>query len=74
MRKLAPARVQHRDDHLISCRVYIMRYEIILHLHEGTLDAKFTRALPVPVHPEVKFIPKRMVVPRLHDTVERFRT
>ena len=34
---------------------------------------KFTHALPVPVHPEVKFKPKRVVVPRLQDTVAGFR-
>ena len=34
---------------------------------------KNTHGLPVPAHREVDFTPERMVVPRLHDTVARFR-
>ena len=34
---------------------------------------KSTHELPVPGHREADFTPERVVVPRLHDTVARFR-
>lgn len=83
-RKLAPARVPYWDDYLISYRVYMMptlfSYHVGMKTHLTLLSAchfgltKFNHALPVPVHPEVKFIPKWVVVPRLHDTGAGSRT
>ena len=35
--------------------------------------AKSTQARPVPTHREANFTPERMVVPRVHNTVRRFR-
>ena len=84
MRKLAPARVSYRHDVLISYRVYMIMGHFISGLFEGTLHvdkiherfkiANITHALPVPVHWQTDFTPKRVVVSRLHDTVARFRT
>ena len=84
MRKLAPARVSHWDDFLISYRVYMMTGSFHISLFEGTLHvdkihvrfkiANITHALPVPVYRQTDFTPKRVVVSRLHDTVARFRT
>ena len=37
MRKLAPARVSHRDDFFISYHVYIMTGSFHISLFEGTL-------------------------------------
>ena len=37
MRKLAPARVSHRDDFLIPYRVYMMTGSFHISLFEGTL-------------------------------------
>ena len=39
MRKLAPGRVSHRDDFLISRRVYMMMGHFISRLFEGALHA-----------------------------------
>ena len=53
-------------------------------LFEGTLHVdqihvwfkieNITHALPVPVYRQTDFTPKRVVVPRLHNTAARFRT
>ena len=84
MRKLAPARVSHWDDFLISYRVYMMTGLFHILLFNGTFHvdkihvwfkiANITHALPVPVYRQTDFTPKRVVVSRLHDTVARFRT
>ena len=84
MRKLAPARVSHWDDFLISYRVYMMTGSFHILLFNGTFHvdkihvwfkiANITHALPVPVYRQTDFTPKRVVVSRLHDTVARFRT
>ena len=84
MRKLAPARVSHWDDFLISYRVYIMTGSFHILLFNGTFHvdkihvwfkiANITHALPVPVYRQTDFTPKWVVVSRLHDTVARFRT
>ena len=77
MRKLAPARVSHWDDFLISYRVYMMTGSFHILLFNGTFHvdkihvwfkiANITHALP-------DFTPKWKLVSRLHDTVARFRT
>ena len=79
IRKLAAARVSYRDDFLISYRVYIMTGSFHMSLFEGKLHvdkihvwfkiANITHALHVPVYRQTDFIPKRVVVSRLHDTV-----
>ena len=84
MRKLAPARVSHWDDFLISYRVYMMTGSFHILLFNGTFHvdkihvwfkiANITHALPVPVYRQTDFTPKRVVVSCLHDTVARFRT
>ena len=84
MRKLAPARVSHWDDFLISYRVYMMTGSFHILLFNGTLHvdkihvwfkiANITHALLVPVYRQTDFKPKWVVVSRLHDTVARFRT
>ena len=83
MRKLAPARVSHWDDFLISYRVYITEsFHILLFngrfhvdkIHVWFKIANITHALPVPVYRQTDFTPKWVVVSRLHDTVARFRT
>ena len=84
MRKLAPARVSHWDDFLISYRVYMMTELFHILLFNGTFHvdkihiwfkiASITHALPVPVYRQTDFTPKWVVVSRLHDTVARFRT
>ena len=84
MRKFAPARVSYRDDFLILYPVYTMTGSFHISLFERTLHvnkiyvwfkiANITHALPVPVHWQIDFPPKRVVVSRLHDTVARFRT
>ena len=84
MRKLTPARVSHRDDFLISYRVYMMTGSFHILLFKGTFHvdkihlwfkiANITHALPVPLYRQTDFTPKRVVVSRLHDTVARFRT
>ena len=84
MRKAAPARVSHRDDFLISYRVYMMTGSFYFLLFDGTFHvdkihvgfkiANITHALPVPVYRQTDFTPKWVVVSRLHDTVARFRT
>ena len=53
-------------------------------LSEGTLHVNkiqvwfkienITHELPVPVYRQTDFVPKRVVVSRLHDTIARFRT
>ena len=43
-------------------------------IHERFKIANITHALPVPVHRQTDFTPKRVVVSFLHDTVARFRT
>ena len=83
MRKLAPARVSHWDDFLISYRVYMMTGSFHILLFNGTFHvdkinvrfkiANITHALPVPVYRQTDFTPKWVVVLRLHDTVARFR-
>ena len=86
MRKLAPARVSHWDDFLISQRVYIMTgsFHTGILLFHGTFHvdkihvwfkiANITYTLPIPVYWQTDFTPKWVVVSRLHDTVARFRT
>ena len=84
MTKLAPAQVSWRDDCLISYRVYMMMGRFISRLFEGTLHvdkihvrfkiANITHALPVLVHRQKDFKPKRVVVSRLHDAAAKFRT
>ena len=83
-RKLAPARVSHWDDVLISDRVYMVTGSFHILLFKGTFHVdkihvwfkieNITHALPVPAYRETDFTPKRVVVSRLHDTVARFRT
>ena len=84
MRKLAPARVSHWDDFLISYRVYMMTGSFHVLLFNGTFHvdkihvwfkiANITHALPVPVYRQTDFTPKWVLVSRLHDTIARFRT
>ena len=84
MRKLAPARVSHWDDFLISYRVYMMTGSFHILLFNGTFHvdkihgwfkvASITHALLVPVYRQTDVTPKWVVVSRLHDTVARFRT
>ena len=60
MRKLAPARVSHWDDFLISYRVYMMTESFHILLFNGTFHvdkihvwfkiANIPHALPVPVY------------------------
>ena len=79
MRKLAPARVSHWDDFLISYRVYMMTGSFHILLFNGTFYvdkihvwfkiANIAHALPVPVYRQTDWV----VVSRLHDTVARFR-
>ena len=74
----------HGDDFLISYRVYMMTGSFYVSLFGGTLHvdkihvwfkiANITHALPVPVYRQTDFIPKIVVISRLHDTVARFRT
>ena len=71
MRKFAPARVSYRDDFLILFPVYKMTGSFHISLFEGTLHdskiyvrfkiANITHALPVPVHRQTDFPPKRVV-------------
>ena len=83
MRKFTLVRVSFRDDFLISYLIYIMTWSFQISLFEGTLhddkihviqNRNITNALPIPVYRETNFIPKRVNVLRLHDTVARFRT
>ena len=84
MRKLAPARVSHWDDFLISYRVYMMTGSFHILLFNGTFHvdkirvwfkfANITHALSVPVYRQTDFTPKRVVVLRLHDTAAKSRT
>ena len=84
MRKLAPARVSHWDDFLISYHVYMMTGSFDILLYNGTFHvdkirlwfkiANIMHALPVPDYRQTDFTPKWVVVSRLHDTVARFRT
>ena len=84
MRKLAPARVSHWDDFLISYRVYMMTGSFHILLFKGTFHvdkihvwfkiANITHALPVPVYQQTDFTPKLVVISRLYDNVGRFRT
>ena len=56
---------------------HISLFEGTLHvdkMHVWFKIANITHALSVPVHWQTDFIPKRVVVSRLHDTVARFRT
>ena len=64
--------------------VYMMMGHFVSRLFEGTLHvgkihvrfkiANITHALPVPVHWQTDFTPKRVVVSRLRDIIARFRT
>ena len=84
MRKLAPARVSHWDDFLISYRVYMMTGSFHILLFVGTFHvdkirvwfkiANITLALPVPGYRQTDFTPKWVVDSPLHDTFARFRT
>ena len=84
MRKLAPARISHWHDFLISYRVYMMTGSFHILLFNGTFHvdkihvwfkmANITHALLVPVYRQIDFAPKLVVVSCLHDTVARFRT
>ena len=83
MRKLAPVRVSHWDDFLISYRVYMMTESFHILLFKGTFHvdkiqvwfkiANITHALPIPVYRQTDFTPIWVVVSRLRDTVPRFR-
>ena len=84
MRKLAPARVSHWDDFLISYRVYMMTGSFHILLFKGTFHvdkihvwfkiANITHALPVPVYRQTDFTthftPIRLLVSRLHDIIQ----
>ena len=84
IRKLAPARVSHWDDFLISYRVYMMTGLFHILLFKGTFHvdkihvwfkfANITQAQPVPVYRQTDFTPKRVVFFDLRDTVARLRT
>jgi len=84
MRKLAPARVSHWDDFLLSYHVFMMTGSFHILSLNGTFhvdkihvcfkSANITHALPVPVYRQTDFTTKWVVVSRLHDTVEIFRT
>ena len=84
MRKLAPVRVSHWDDFLISYRVYMMTGSFHILLFNGTFHvdkihvwfkiAYITHALFVSVYRQTDFTSKWVVVSRLHDTVARFCT
>ena len=80
MRKLAPARVSHWDDFLISYRVHMMTGSLFngtFHadkIHVWFKIANITHELPVPVYRQTDFTPKWVIVLRLQDTVARFRT
>ena len=84
MRKFAQARVSYgwlfdfvsclHDDLVIF---HMSLFECTLHVNKLYVWLKIpniTHALPVPVHRQTDFPPKRVVVSRLHDTVARFRT
>ena len=70
MRKLAPARVSHWDDFLISYRVYMMTGSFHILFFKGTFHvdkihvwfkfANITHAQPVPVYRQTDFTPKRV--------------
>ena len=74
MRKLPPARVSYRGDCLISYCLYIMMGRVISRSFEGAphVDKFITRAIqnrkhyacarPVPVHLQIDFTPKQVVV------------
>jgi len=84
MRKLAPTRVSHWHDFLISYRVYMMTGSFHILLFNGTFHvdkihvcfkiANITHAVPVPVYRQTDFTPKWVVVSRLQDTVARVGT
>ena len=71
IRKLAPARVSHWDDFLISYRVYMMTGSFHILLFKGTFhvdkihvwfkSANITHAQPIPVYRQTDFTPKRVV-------------
>ena len=81
MRKLAPARVSHWDDFLISYRVYMMTWSFHTLLFNGTFHvdkihvwfkiANITHALPVPVYRQTDFTPKWVVVSCLHSPLQK---
>ena len=89
MRKLAQVRVSHRsdfltsrlhDDEVNSYRVYLKGHHISIKykreskLQIWRLSGKVsTHVLPVPAHRDTDFTPDRVILPRLHDTVARFR-
>ena len=65
------------DDRVYDDGSISRSFEGTLHvdkIHERFKIANITHALPVPVHWQTDFTPKRVVVSRLHDTVARFRT
>ena len=85
MRKLAWARVSYRDDFWFRNAFtwwWVISYLGYLKVHftliKYTCDSKWQTlhiyALPVPVHRQTDFTPKRVVVSHLHDSVARFRT
>ena len=84
MTKLTPGWVSYQNHFLFSNHVYMMTRSFHISLFKGTLHvdkinvwfkiANITHALPVPVYRQTDFIPKWVVVSRLHDTVARFRT
>ena len=80
MRKLAPAPVSHRDDSLISYRLYMIRAARRNGSHfssSSTMPSWIVEShacATCSVYRETDFIPKRVVVLRLHDTVARFLT
>ena len=56
---------------------WVISFEGTLHVNEIYVwfkIANITHALPIPVHRQTDFTPKRVVVLRLHDTIARFRT
>ena len=79
MRKLAPARVSHWDDVLISYRVHMMTGSFHILLFNGTFHvdkihvrfkiANITHVLLVAVYRQTVFTPRWVVVSHLHELV-----
>ena len=69
MRKLAPARVSHRGEGT----PHIEKIRALVQIANMSSIRKSTHVLSVPAHREADFTPEQVVVPRLHDTIARFR-
>ena len=75
MRKLAPVPVSHRDDSYFSHRLYRIHAARTNGSHFSSSSTTSSLRMRYPFRSsESDFIPKRVVVLRLHDTVRRFRT